>query len=53
MSDEKPQQTEWEDEVDLSEETTYVAIYPQSQARRAVDGGGRRAGLRESVEVPL
>jgi len=28
MSDEEPQQTEWEDEVGLSEETTYVAIYP-------------------------
>ncbi len=28
MSDEEPQQTEWETEVGLSEETTYVAIYP-------------------------
>jgi hypothetical protein len=28
MSDEEPQQTEWENEVGLSEETTYVAIYP-------------------------
>lgn len=28
MNDEEPQQTEWEDEVGLSEETTYVALYP-------------------------
>jgi len=28
MSDDEPQQTEWEDEVGLSEETTCVAIYP-------------------------
>jgi hypothetical protein len=27
MSNDEPQQTEWEDEADLSEETTYVAIY--------------------------
>ena len=28
MSNDEPQQTEWEDEVGLSEETTYVALYP-------------------------
>ena len=28
MSDEELQQTEWENEVGLSEETTYVALYP-------------------------
>lgn len=28
MGDEEPQQTEWENEVGLSEETTYVAIHP-------------------------
>ena len=28
MSNNEPQQTEWEAEVGLSEETTYVAIYP-------------------------
>ncbi|MFC7072270.1 hypothetical protein ACFQJ7_05205 [Halovenus rubra] len=28
MGDKEPQQTEWESEVGLSEETTYVAIYP-------------------------
>jgi hypothetical protein len=28
MGDEQPQQTEWGAEVGLSEETTYVAIYP-------------------------
>ena len=28
MSDEESQQTEWETEVGLSEETTYVALYP-------------------------
>jgi hypothetical protein len=27
MTDEEPQQTAWETEVGLSEETTYVAIY--------------------------
>jgi hypothetical protein len=28
MSNNEPQQTEWEDEISLSEETTYVALYP-------------------------
>jgi len=28
MSNDEPQQTEWETEVGLSEETTYVALYP-------------------------
>lgn len=28
MSNDEPQQTEWGDEVGLSEETTYVALYP-------------------------
>ena len=28
MNDEEPQQTEWEDEVGLPEETTCIAIYP-------------------------
>ena len=28
MSKDEPQQTEWESEVGLSEETTYVALYP-------------------------
>jgi len=28
MSDEEPQQTEWEEGIGLSEETTYVALYP-------------------------
>jgi hypothetical protein len=27
MTDKEPQQTAWETEVGLSEETTYVAIY--------------------------
>ena len=31
MSDEEPQQTEWETEVGLSEETTYVALYPNQK----------------------
>ena len=28
MSNGEPQQTEWENKVGLSEETTYVALYP-------------------------
>ena len=46
MSNDEPQQTEWENEVGLPEETTYVASYPSRKHAEGVDGGRRRAGAR-------
>jgi len=45
MSNDEPQQTEWEDEARLSEETTYVALYPnRKHAEEWMESG--RAGVR-------
>ena len=56
MSDEEPQQTEWEDEVGLSEETTYVALYPSRKhanefTDEAAEPLGRLAGTLQHIEV--
>lgn len=53
MTDEEPQQTAWETEVGLSEETTYVSIYPSRKHAEEWMEEAEEPRLRESIEVPL